>query len=132
MKLHTLYETPLTPRTAYFQAHDIYKQRTPQLEPIILQSPYWSYMYAHRVLKHRWLEAEPLILTNRNIAKNYIRDVIKGRWPESEPLTPEELSQLQKRRPNHNIINPQYINGELTYRLEQKTNINNHHSKNTL
>ena len=73
----------MTPRKAYFKCYE-QGSRNPELEPIILQDPYWSYCYARWVINGRWAEGEGVILQDPYWSYCYACDVIKGRWAEAE------------------------------------------------
>jgi hypothetical protein len=70
------------------------KQRSPELEPIIMKDPYIAYDYAVYVIQGRWKEAEPYIMKDPDRAYQYTLNIINGnikdgdvkiRWPEAEP-----------------------------------------------
>jgi len=69
---------------AYFES--LYAgKRLPELEDIILTSPFYAYAYAMDVIKGRWIEAENIIATCWVPASYglylYAKNVIKGKLP---------------------------------------------------
>ena len=69
-----------TPEQAYWKALKAGK-RLPELEDIILTSPWFSCLYAERVIKDRWEEAEDIIMIHPAYVCFYAF-VIKGKLPE--------------------------------------------------
>jgi hypothetical protein len=70
------------------------KQRSPELEEIIIKDPEYAYNYARDVIQGRWKEAEPIIMKDPYRAYNYALNIIninikdgdvKIRWKEAEP-----------------------------------------------
>jgi len=57
-------------------------KRLPELEDIILTSPWFSYLYARYVIKGRWIEGEDIIMTNVADSCFYAINAIKGKLPE--------------------------------------------------
>jgi len=71
----------MTPREAYRKSYKAGKQ-LPELEDIILTSPWFSCLYALDVIKGRWIEAEDIIMTDTRESFDYAIDVIEGKLPE--------------------------------------------------
>jgi hypothetical protein len=72
---------------AYKLAKKLYertKQRSSELEPIIMKDPYDAYGYAKEIIQGRWKEAEPIIIKDPKYAYHYAMQVIKGKWIEAE------------------------------------------------
>ena len=61
-------------------------KRSLELEPIIMQEPFYAYCYATDIIRGRWYEAEPVIMQDAINAYRYSRDVIQGRWLEAEEI----------------------------------------------
>ena len=57
-------------------------KRLPELEDIILTSPFYAYAYAMDVIKDRWIEAEDIIMLEPLVVCLYAINVIKGKSPD--------------------------------------------------
>ena len=66
---------------AYCKAADAGK-RLPELEGIILTSPFYAYAYAMDVIKDRWIEAEDIIMLDPLVVCLYAIRLIKGKVSE--------------------------------------------------
>jgi len=66
---------------AYCKASDA-GERLPELEGIILTSPFYSYAYATDVIKDRWIEAEDIIMIDPLVVCLYAMRLIKGKVSE--------------------------------------------------
>ena len=82
-------------KLAYKMAKELYektKQRSPELEEIIMKDPEYAYYYASIVIKDRWPEAEPYVMKDPGYATYYAENVIKKRWIEAEPYIKKNRS----------------------------------------
>jgi len=61
------------------------RQRTAELDSVIIKDPKCSVLYAELIINGRWPEAEPSILESPFWAYRYACTVIRGRWLEAEP-----------------------------------------------
>jgi len=76
----------LTPEQAYFKAAEENK-RIPELEEIILRSPFYTASYAIDVLKGRWPEGEKALLENDDMDALLEYAMTLGeRWLEAEEI----------------------------------------------
>jgi hypothetical protein len=93
---------------AYKLAEELYertKQRSSDLEKIIIEDPEYAMDYARDIIQGRWKEAEPIIMKDPGYAYRYARDAIndystadvgvpewriKKRWTEAEPYIMKE------------------------------------------
>jgi len=71
----------MTPYAAYCKAK-IANKRLPELEDIILTSPWFSYLYAEVIIQDRWIEAEDVIMNDPRYSYYYAVNIIKGKLPE--------------------------------------------------
>ena len=71
----------MTPYQAYDKAVEAGK-RLPELEDIILNSPWYSYIYARDIIEGRWIESEDIIMAHPPYAFFYAVYVTEGKLPE--------------------------------------------------
>jgi hypothetical protein len=74
------------PKSAYYYARDLIKERWIDAEPFIMKDEFYTYMYAKDIIKGRWIAAEEVIIKDPQYAYMYARYVIKGRWIEAEEV----------------------------------------------
>ena len=76
---------------AYLSAAKLGK-RLPDLEPVVLKSPYWATRYAWAVIEGRWSEAEKVIAKDAVAAAAYAQHVLRGRFPAGEKVIAKHAS----------------------------------------
>lgn len=91
MKLRHIFENKMNAGDAFYYARDKGK-RIPELEPLILKSPYYARNYAELVIKNRWPELEDILKTeNINEWELYLQS-----FPEAEQPSKDDPLLIQK------------------------------------